>query len=137
MAVSCHRGRRRCLAPGPIPSNQLWFVRFDTRSAATAVELYAEAVPGGYSLAQNFPNPFNSQTVIRFELSAAAKIDLSIYNLQGQRVVVLAKGRQRAGTGQVSWNGLDHKGRPLPSGVYFYRLVVDGKRVTRKLVVLR
>ncbi|NKB65453.1 MAG: hypothetical protein GKR89_00190 [Candidatus Latescibacteria bacterium] len=81
----------------------------DTRlgpSTATAVLAQTqEAVPQDLQLAQNFPNPFNSNTVIPFALPVRAEVELTLYNAAGQQVAVLADGVREAGAYAVSWDG--------------------------------
>jgi len=106
----------------------------------TAVlESQAEAELPSFSLNQNFPNPFNSDTVIRFVLPVTADTELTLYNLAGQQVAMLVEGVRKAGTYTVRWDGQDDDGRELASGVYLYRLSIgDGRRVeTRKLLLIR
>ena len=88
-------------------------------------------------LAQNAPNPFNSQTVLFYFLPAAGSARVEVFALTGQRVAVLHQGPQSAGHHRLYWNGLDAEGRPLASGIYLYRLATDFGVLTRKLMLLR
>jgi serine protease AprX len=90
-------------------------------------------VPATYSLSQNFPNPFNGQTIIRYELPVASKVELAIYNVLGQRVQTLIDGVENSGTNlQVVFHPQN-----LPSGVYFYRITTPSFTATRKMVLIR
>jgi len=95
------------------------------------------ALPRSFSLAQNFPNPFNSSTVIRFELPESGEVELAVFNLAGQRVALLAQGYREAGNYTVRWDGRDERGRTLASGVYLYRLRVGKRMEALKLVLVR
>ena len=107
-------------------------------AATTAVvEEAAGLLPGGVSLVQNCPNPFNSSTTIRFSLPQLEMVGLTIYNLAGQEVVTLAQGQREAGTHTLRWDGRDDGGRELASGVYLYRLRAGQQVETRKLLLLR
>ena len=109
-------------------------------SSSTAVlEQHSLFLPQSTTLDQNYPNPFNSATVIRFALPVGGDVELSIFNLAGQRVVTLADGARAAGTYTVRWDGRDDDGRALASGVYLYRLRTDEgqQQETRKLILLR
>jgi hypothetical protein len=86
----------------------------------------------GYALYQNFPNPFNSATVIGFQLPVEENVSLSVYDLLGRRVLVLENVVRPAGYHQVS---LDAQG--LSSGVYFYRLQAGSFTETKRLLLLR
>ena len=88
-------------------------------------------------LAQNAPNPFNSETVLSYFLPAAGPARVEVFALTGQRVAVLHQGPQSAGYHRLHWNGLDAEGRPLASGIYLYRLATDFGVLTRKLMLLR
>ena len=95
------------------------------------------ALPDSPQLAQNAPNPFNSQTVISYILPESGLVHLEVFTLTGQQVAVLHQGPQQAGYYRLHWNGRDDAGRPLASGMYLYRLVTAEEVLTRKLVLLR
>ena len=89
--------------------------------------------PLEFTLYQNFPNPFNPTTTIKYALPKASKVKLGVFNLLGQKVATLVNGFKHAGYYQVTFDG-SH----LPNGVYYYRLQTGGKFVqTRKLVLLK
>ena len=95
------------------------------------------ALPDSPQLAQNAPNPFNSQTVLAYFLPAPGPAHVEVFALNGQRVAVLHQGPQQAGYHRLRWNGRDDAGRPVASGMYLYRLVTDEVVLTRKLMLLR
>ena len=95
------------------------------------------ALPDSPQLAQNAPNPFNSQTVLAYFLPAPGPAHVEVFALTGQRVAVLHQGPQQAGYHRLRWNGRDDAGRPVASGMYLYRLVTDEVVLTRKLILLR
>jgi len=95
------------------------------------------AAPQEYTLQQNYPNPFNPTTQLRYELPKAGHVTLSIYNSLGQEVRRLVDLEQPAGFHLVTWNGRDQKGKPVPSGVYHYRLQVGDFVETRKMTVAK
>ena len=108
------------------------------KTVETAVETSDQAsVPQAFSLAQNAPNPFNSNTVIRFALPQSSQVELTIYNLLGQPVAVLVQGPSEAGTFSVRWDGRDQAGHELTSGVYLYQLRAGEYTEVRKLLLLR
>ena len=95
------------------------------------------ALPDRPQLAQNAPNPFNSQTVLAYFLPAPGPTHVEVFALNGQRVAVLHQGPQQAGYHRLHWDGRDDTGRPVASGAYLYRLVTDEAVLTRKLILLR
>ena len=95
------------------------------------------ALPDNPQLAQNAPNPFNSQTVLAYFLPAPGPTHVEVFALNGQRVAVLHQGPQQAGYHRLHWDGRDDAGHPLASGTYLYRLVADEAVLTRKLILLR
>ena len=88
-------------------------------------------------LAQNAPNPFNSQTIFSYFLYAPGTARLEVFTLTGQRVAVLHQGPQKVGYHQIRWDARNDAGRPLASGTYLYRLVTAEGVLTRKLTLLR
>ncbi len=86
---------------------------------------------------QNYPNPFNPNTNICFELPSATHVNLSIYNVLGQKVATLQDVVMTAGEHIVEWGGTDDAGKPLASGVYFYRLETEEAFETKKMLMVR
>ena len=104
----------------------------------TVVEETSDAaIPDAFALSQNHPNPFNSQTLIRFALAQPGEVELLVYNLGGQRVALLSQGSRVAGTYEIRWDGRDADGRELASGVYLYQLKAGDNSQQRKLLLLR
>ena len=88
--------------------------------------------PGDYTLAQNSPNPFNPATSIPFRLSRGSQLSLAVYNITGEKVAELAKGRFSAGEHAVTWDASDYA-----SGVYFYRIASADFVKTRKMMLVK
>lgn len=97
----------------------------------------AENVPTTYELYQNYPNPFNPYTSITFYLPQSGHVTLSVYNIMGQKVAVLLDGYMDKGYGETIWEGLDQSGRPVASGMYFYRLESNELTFTKRMMLLR
>ncbi len=106
---------------------------------ATAVDegTGSEAPPVRNTLGQNMPNPFNPQTVIRYSVDRTGPVTIRIYNVNGALVRTLVNGVQTVGDHVERWNGTDDRGRPLPSGAYYYRLESHGFSDSKKLILLR
>ncbi|MDP2209107.1 MAG: FlgD immunoglobulin-like domain containing protein, partial [Bacteroidota bacterium] len=102
-------------------------------------------IPDKFALCNNYPNPFNPQTAIRYDMPVAGKVVLEIYNLLGQKIRTLINEEQETGRYSVVWNGLTDNQNLVSSGVYFYRLVVsssnplrsDNYTITKKMVLIR
>lgn len=104
----------------------------------SAVEDRGEIItPRDFQLYQNHPNPFNSETVIKYELKKTCFVTFSIYNVLGERVTTLVKEKQNAGLHTVSWDGKDENGKDLASGVYFYELKAGDVTQTKRMVILK
>ena len=96
-----------------------------------------ETVPIDYVLSQNFPNPFNPSTTIKYYLTEDAQVSLTVFNLLGKRIRVLAEGQHQAGLYSVSWDGRDDNGHVMGSGIYFYELDTGENVYTRKMTIIR
>jgi len=89
--------------------------------------------PDNFILKQNYPNPFNPVTTIEYEISSKGFINLSVYNIQGKKQTELVNKIQNTGNYKVNLNGSN-----LPTGVYFYTMFVNGKRIeTKKMMLLK
>ena len=97
----------------------------------------AATIPGSFSLKQNYPNPFNPATSIVYELSAAGDVKLVIYNILGQEVRTLFSGHRSMGRHEALWDGKDHEGKSMMSGIYYYTLESSGFKETRKMLLLK
>ncbi len=97
----------------------------------------AKEVPGAYALWPNYPNPFNPQTRITFELPVASNVRLMVYDVLGREVARLAAGSYPAGTHAVTWDGRDATGASVPSGVYLYRIEAGRFTQTRRMTLLK
>ena len=104
----------------------------DPAKVAVHPGVSAQDVPAVFSLGQNFPNPFNPETTIRYSLPSRSHVLLAVYNALGERVAVLAEGEQESGFHEVRFDG-----SALASGVYFYRLQSTGFVQTKKLSLLK
>ena len=117
---------------------ELWHDQFTLDLGLLAdVDRRAQETPQDYVLYQNYPNPFNPETTIRYELPEAVPVQLTVYNLLGQRVRTLVDEPLAAGTRQVLWDGKDDSGLRLPSGPYVYRLESGTNVLVRKMVLLQ
>jgi hypothetical protein len=105
----------------------------------TAVEEEEESsiTPKDFELYQSYPNPFNNQTIIKYDLLKPCQVSLTIYNILGQKVKTLVNERQEAGSKIVNWGGKNEKGKDLASGIYFYQLKAGDLTQTKRMVLLK
>ncbi|MBN2829537.1 MAG: T9SS type A sorting domain-containing protein [Candidatus Cloacimonetes bacterium] len=90
------------------------------------------------TLIGNYPNPFNPETTINFSISKNSNVDLSIYNIKGQRVRILTNQQYPSGEHSIVWDGSDDSGKNVGSGVYFYRLSINNLTVsTMKCILMK
>ena len=104
--------------------------------------LLALLIPEDTALHRNYPNPFNPETWIPYQLAAPAEVALTIYDMDGQKVRRLAVGHQAAGMYQsrsraIYWDGRNQFGESVASGLYFYTLTADEFSATRRMVILK
>lgn len=83
-------------------------------------------------LRQNYPNPFNPLTTITYQLPKSSNVELSIYNLLGQKIKSLFFQKQQAGKYQIKWDASD-----LASGIYYYKIKAGEFRQVKKMVLMR
>jgi len=88
-------------------------------------------------LFQNYPNPFNPTTTIKFASAQTGRVDISIYNVQGQRVRQLVSETRQPGIHTVTWDGRSDLGQQVASGVYFCRLQLQSFTQVKKMVILK
>ena len=96
-----------------------------------------EVLPREFTVHQNYPNPFNAATVIKYSLPARSDVEVTVFNVLGQRVATLVSESQAAGEHPVVWNGTDALGYAVASGVYFYRVRAGEDVQIRKMMLLK
>ena len=99
-------------------------------------------VPGQTSLQQNYPNPFNPSTTIEYDLGFIdgpyQKVNITVYDILGRKIKLLVNEEKSIGRYQVKWDGKDHNGVPVSSGIYFINLLTDmGRSQTKKVMLMR
>lgn len=93
--------------------------------------------PETFELSQNFPNPFNPETKIRFKLPKQAHVVIKIYNILGREVRTLVDEKKEPGFYEVVWDATDNLGRRVSSGVYYYRISAGEFKATKKMLLLK
>ncbi len=119
--------------PNPHSSNPDMGAYENLLGTPVSIENNTENGPQKFALFQNYPNPFNPKTVINWQLPVSSHVELSIYNILGQKVVTLINKQQSAGRYKIEW---DSSG--FASGIYLYELRTDnGYKKCKKLIVLK
>ncbi|GKS62668.1 hypothetical protein YTPLAS21_21260 [Candidatus Nitrosocosmicus sp.] len=93
--------------------------------------------PATFSLSQNYPNPFNPNTTIEFSLPDNQQVDISIFSVNGQRIITLVNGFLERGYHTIQWDSKDERGTPVSSGIYIIRLKAGDKWYARKMMLLK
>ena len=93
-------------------------------------------IPEVVKLYQNYPDPFNPETKIVYEMKEDALVTINIFNITGNRVRALARDYQTAGYTSVKWDAKDNFGLPVSAGIYFYQVSVGNLLKTKKMLFL-
>jgi hypothetical protein len=124
-----------------IPGNTYTYILADVDYAnketkytdeAVTVTIPENDIPREFSLEDNYPNPFNPQTTINYQLPTDSDVELSIYNMSGRMIATLVNEHKLAGYHEIGWNASS-----FPSGIYFYRLQSGGFIETKKMVLMK
>lgn len=90
-----------------------------------------------FTLYQNFPNPFNPSTTIRYDLPHQGNVEVNIYDIQGRVVRFLSKSNQQAGVHSLIWDSRGNAGEIVASGTYFCQVLFNGSSLVKKLVLIK
>jgi hypothetical protein len=93
--------------------------------------------PARLALGENYPNPFNPKTTVRFDLPQAGRVELAVFDLGGHKIATLVNDQLPAGRHAVTWLGQDDAGRRVASGTYVYRLQAGAEVLTRKMMLVK
>ena len=128
----------RTIAGTPRAESESVYTYTVTDANGASASLALQTLPTAFALADNFPNPFNPATTIKYALPQAADVELTVYNVVGQPVRTLVAEHQSAGRYVVEWDATDDSGHSLSSGMYFYRLQAGEKfREVKKMLLLK
>jgi hypothetical protein len=93
--------------------------------------------PEKFRLFNNYPNPFNPSTTIRYSLDKSSQVKMTIYNVLGQEIRTLNNSFQAIGEYSLVWDARDDKNSPVSSGMYLYRLETDGCAFQKKMILVK
>jgi len=105
--------------------------------ASSAGENVEIAIASEYAVMSSYPNPFNPQTTISYEINVGANVELSVYNMLGQQIVSLTNGFVEAGKYNTVWDSIDSQGNEVASGIYMLRLTTESQVISNKITLLR
>ncbi|MCB9220116.1 MAG: T9SS type A sorting domain-containing protein, partial [Ignavibacteriales bacterium] len=103
-------------------------------SVVTSVGENENNLPTSFQPGQNYPNPFSSTTAIPYDLNEDANINVIIYEVLGREIKKIDVGRKSIGIHQLSWDGRNNLGQKVASGIFFYRFIVNGKSLVKKMI---
>ena len=98
--------------------------------------LTGSALPEGFTLEPNYPNPFNPSTIIPYQLPISSHVRLEVFNVLGQHIATLVDGEQSAGFHTAAWDATDAAGQAVGAGVYIYRMMVGSASQSGRMVLL-
>ena len=128
----------RTIAGTPQAAAETAYTYTVTDANGASASLALQTLPATFVLADNFPNPFNPATTIKYALPQAADVELIVYNVVGQVVRTLVAEHQSAGRYVVEWDATNDNGHSLSSGIYFYRLQAGSEfREIKKMLLLK
>ncbi len=110
---------------------------FNFKGTPTSVGTNGQSIPERFALLNNFPNPFNPETVIVYQIPKRTNVQIRIFNILGQSVRSLLNKIQAPGKYFVTWDGKNDSGQIMPSGIYFYQLKAGKFKATRRMLLLR
>ena len=114
-------------------ASQIYIAKYgnDTSIVNGLISLNTESI-------SNHPNPFNPSTIIEFSIQNNTKIEISIFNIKGQKIRTLANNEFAVGTHSILWTGDNENNNPVGSGIYYYKLNVNGNTaVVKKCLLLK
>ncbi|MCP4726238.1 MAG: T9SS type A sorting domain-containing protein, partial [bacterium] len=127
----------RALTGEDTPDIQLHNVRLANSNSDVDRMGDVALLPDEFGLADNYPNPFNPVTRIRFQLPMASHVTLKIYNILGQEVATLVNRDMTAGFKYIRWNGTNNFGKRVASGVYIYRIEAGNFKMSKKMTLIK
>jgi photosystem II stability/assembly factor-like uncharacterized protein len=116
-------------------ADAVYYAWYNDEEAPSSIN---DLVPMSFALHQNFPNPFNPTTTIRFDLPEFSPVNISVFNIKGEKVAELLNSNlMPAGYHSVIWNGTDNQGASVSSGIYFYNITTSKNHATHRMIYLK
>jgi hypothetical protein len=112
-------------------------LNFDIFRVSGVLSSFKQKIPVEYNLYNNYPNPFNSETILNYDLPDDIMVNIIIYDVLGRFVKEMVNNYQSAGHRSIGWDGTDDKGASVSAGIYFYSIQAGGFLQTKKMVLLK
>ena len=122
---------------GRTQDNIIYFDNISFYSNSVGIDNRNETFPQGFALEQNFPNPFNPITTLRYDLPENSYVNDTVYDMLGRQVRTLVNTTQDAGFRSVIWNATNDYGKPVSAGIYLYQIQAGEFVQTKKMVLLK
>jgi len=125
------------------PTGKVWYDDFSVQKVNMVVSAIEPATnnlaltPSEFELGNNYPNPFNPETIFEYRVPVSGRVHIAIFNVLGQKVRTLVDQDQVAGVHHVMWDGKDNAGNRLSTGMYFYQLRGDNALITKKMTMIK
>jgi flagellar hook assembly protein FlgD len=120
-----------------IPLTSIQKITFDSVTSDVVYGQAGSTAPRGLQVSPSFPNPSRTGTNIEFSIATAGSVDISIYDSKGNLVRLISLPNCAAGQNQITWDGLDDRGAPVPCGAYFYEVRFGNETQTKQMVVIK
>ncbi|MCC6398708.1 MAG: T9SS type A sorting domain-containing protein [Bacteroidetes bacterium] len=104
---------------------------------ATEIKDAPVAIPTSFGLSQNYPNPFNPSTVLEYQVPTPAQVEISVYNLLGEKVATLVNEVKEPGYHSITWNATGANGQTVATGIYFYRMHAGDFVSTKRMLLVK
>jgi len=118
-------------------NNDLFFDNISLKEIVTSIVEETDLIVDEYFLGDNFPNPFNPGTTLRYKIADPGNVTLDIFNISGERITRLINGQHQPGNYEIYWNGKDNNNQEVSSGVYIYRLQAGQYLISKKMILLK
>ncbi len=139
------------IAHSPVRNEFLVLFAFEDMSMGRSLDVYGqivsgtqdtdveddEFIPTAFEVSPNYPNPFNPETMIRFNIPEKNRVTVTVYDLVGRKIKTLMDGLKQSGQHQTVWDGMDERGKAVASGIYFYEVRFGSHTQIRKMTLLR
>ena len=125
----------KCFIHTSFSLNENW--QYDWSSNCGFATNIHDIIPDKIKVHQNFPNPFNPTTLIKYDLPDNNVVNIVIYDVMGHEIVSLINERKSAGYHSIVWNATNNAGQSLSAGIYIYAIQIGDYRQMKKMILLK